>query len=243
MKKLDHLILIMYLIGMLPYMGCDDINEVSNPEYAYLKGTWIDQESDVMRFIEFYSENQAYFGTYSKNLARYDSLNYRITESDQIVFSSIGSDASDELFHDLIKFGEDSIEISNLTIIPENPNKTYLRREIITEKQNDTIIIGYHQVYYDFENDFRLQFDSILNDSRCPIGALCYWEGNAEVALTIIVGGCNHYSPILNTYRGFTTDTLIEQLNFRLVGLWPCPSIDETTNKEDYIVKIWVDNP
>lgn len=50
-----------------------------------------------------------------------------------------------------------------------------------------------------------------INDSRCPIGAVCFWEGNANVEfqLTTKKGKCKlsldtHYPP------SFVNDTIIE---------------------------------
>jgi hypothetical protein len=179
---------------------------------------------------------------YSKNFEKYDSFEYRIIESNEIAIDFLGNNESNETFHDLIKNGIDTIEISDFTSIPENPNKVYIRREIITEKQNDTIIIGHNQIYFDFYNHFRLQLNSVINDSRCPIGGECFWEGNAAVSLDLIVGGNYQHNLILNTHRNFTTDTLIDNLNFKLVGLIPYPKLNEVIENKDYIVKIIVEN-
>lgn len=241
MKKLKYLILVLGLINLIIFIGCEDINQDSNPDYEYLKGTWIDKESFGMQFIDFYSENQARFGMYSKDFEKYDSFNYRIINSNQIAINWIGDNEQNETFHDLIKNGNDTIEISDLTVIPENPNKIYLRREIVTEKQNDTIIIRYNQEYFDFNNDFRLRIDSVLTDSRCAAGANCKWEGNAEVRLDLILQGNRQHFLILNTNQDFRTDTLVENINYKLVGLLPYPEINETIANEDYTIKIMIE--
>jgi hypothetical protein len=241
MKKLKYWILVISIINLIVFIGCEDINQDSNPDYEYLKGTWIDKESFGMQFIDFYTENQARFGMYSKDFEKYDSFNYRIINSNQIAINWIGDNEQNETFHDLIKNGNDTIEISDLTVIPENPNKTYIRREIITEKQADTIIIGYNQEYFDFNNDFRLRIDSVLSDSRCATGANCKWEGNAEVRLDLILQGNRQYFLILNTNQDFRTDTLVENINYKLVGLLPYPEINETIDNEDYTIKIMIE--
>lgn len=194
-----------------------------------------------MQFIEFYSESQARFGMYSNNFEKYDSFNYRIIESNQIAINFLGDNESSETFHELIKNGNDTIEISDLTDIPENPDKIYLRREIVTEKQNDTIIIRHNQEYFDFENHFRLHMDSVLTDSRCAIGANCKWEGNAEVYLDLILQGNYQHYLILNTNQDFSTDTLIGNIEYKLVGLLPYPEINEMIDNKDYKVKIIIE--
>ena len=243
MRNLAKLILLLIPINLIVLISCEENNtdDTLNPDYEYLKGTWLDKESFAMQFLDFYSENQARFGMYSKNFEKYDSFNYRIIEPSQIAIDFLGDDYTNETLHDLIKVGNDTIEISDLTDIPENPKKIYLRREILTDKENDTIIIGHNQIYFDFENNFRLQIDSILNDSRCSIGANCKWEGNAEVRLDLIIGGNYQHIFVLNTHNDFKTDTLIDNINYKLVGLIPYPEINETIDQKDYKVKIIIE--
>ena len=33
--------------------------------------------------------------------------------------------------------------------------------------------------------DMKVRFDSVKEDSRCPEGVDCIWEGNAKIALTL----------------------------------------------------------
>lgn len=131
------------------------------------------------------------------------------------------------------------LENGNLTVIHMdcdngNPNQ---------RKVNDTIVLGYKQTYRDLENNYSLELDSILEDSRCPIGLLCYWEGNAAVRLNLIMER-KKYSIILNTSRRFTTDTVIDNIKFKLVGLTPYPrwtaanESKDVIDYKDYIAKI-----
>ena len=144
-------------------------------------------------------------------------------------------------FHDLIKIGNDTIEISDLTDLPENPNKIYLRREILTGKNNDTIVIGHKQEYFDFENDLRLRIDPILNDSRCPTGVECIWRGNAEVRIELIIQGAFWHYFILNTNCAYRTDTVIDNIRYRLVALEPYPVINQPIDFRDYVAKILIE--
>ena len=241
MKINKFLILILIAINMIVFVGCEDKNQDSNPDYEFLKGTWVEKESYALQFIDFYSEDQARFGSYSKNFENYYPFNYRIINSNQITIDWIGDDDTNETYHDLIKYGNDRIEISDLTVIPENPNTIYLRRDIITEKSNDTIIIGHNDIYFDFDNHFRLEIDSILNDSRGQTGGEYFGEGNAVVSFDLIIGGNYKHNLILNTHSNFMTDTLIDNLNFKLVGLIPHPELNEVIENNDYIAKIIVE--
>lgn len=243
MKKHQNFIFSLIVTSLVILTSCEESDNVTkiNSDFDYLKGTWIDKESFGMQFIDFYSENQARFGKYSKNFEKYDSFKYRIINSNQIAIDWIGDSQTNETFHDLIKNGNDTIEISDLTIIPENPNKIYLRREIVTERQTDTIVIGHNQEYFDFDNDFRLRIDSILTDSRCATGANCVWEGNSEVRLDLILQGNRQHFITLNTNQDFRIDTLIESIKYRLVGLLPYPDINKTIDNEDYIIKVMIE--
>ena len=215
-----------------------DNSDSIDQNFVYLKGTWIDKESMAMHFIDFYSENYARFGLYGRNFESYDTFSYRITDSNQIAFKFINDSASFETLHNLIKKGNDTIEISDLTDIPENPNKTFIRRNIVTERLNDTIILGTRQEYFDFEKNYRLQFDSVLNDSRCPLNSVCIWEGYALVSIRLIMEGNYEYLFILSTYNYIKTDTLINNINFKLVGLTPLPEMGKAIEQSDYSVKI-----
>jgi hypothetical protein len=111
-------------------------------------------------------------------------------------------------------------------------------KEIITNRVNDTIVIGYNQIYQDIENDFKIQFDSVVNDSRCPIGSECKWAGDAEVKFELLIGE-NHHQFSLNTNSRHQTDTIIiNQIKFKLVALDPYPEIGKEIRQEEYRVKI-----
>lgn len=243
MKKLQKHILSVIATGLVILTSCEETENVTkiDSRFEYLEGTWIDKESFGLQFIDFYSENQAKFGMYSKNFEKYDSFSYRIINSTQIVIDWTGDNDSNETIHDLLKNGNDTIEISDLTVIPENPNKIYVRRDIITEKQNDTINLGHNLEYFDFKNHFRLRIDSILTDSRCVTDANCLLEGNAEVRLELILQGNYRYYITLNTNQDFRTDTLIDNIKYKFVGLEPYPETNQVIDNMEYNAKIMIE--
>lgn len=54
-------------------------------------------------------------------------------------------------------------------------------KDVQTFLLNDTISIGLGElVLCESDLDLFIEFDSLISDSRCPIGAECFWEGNAE---------------------------------------------------------------
>ena len=46
---------------------------------------------------------------------------------------------------------------------------------------SDTTQIYFKQTLYNFKESLSIQFDNLVSDSRCPIDAICVWEGDAEV--------------------------------------------------------------
>ena len=89
---------------------------------------------------------------------------------------------------------------------------------------NDTIELRYNKLYCNPEYDILLSVDSI-QDSRCPIGADCIWEGNGRVYINLRHGG-SRSSFWLNTHPNFLQDTLIDGLNYELTDLLPYPDLN-----------------
>ena len=82
-------------------------------------------------------------------------------------------------------------------------------------------------------------FDSVLNDSRCPIGATCIWEGNAVIKVDLTKNG-KKYGIILNTIPSFQTDTTIDNLNISLMELNPYPDLKIVSQLNDYKAKLTI---
>ena len=75
-----------------------------------------------------------------------------------------------------------------------------------------------------------------INDSRCPMDVDCNWAGMVQVKITIDkpVSG----TIILNSYNN-PTDTLANY-SFELMNVLPYPISTQTTELEDYDVKLKV---
>lgn len=65
-----------------------------------------------------------------------------------------------------------------------------------------------------------------LNDSRCPVDAVCIWQGVATAKFTASINGTTHHL-MLSTGRvlAFITDTTIQQYKFSLLDVLPHPQI------------------
>jgi hypothetical protein len=91
---------------------------------------------------------------------------------------------------------------------------------------NDTIVIFNKTCKFNSENQFYLCLDSILEDSRCPTGALCIWEGDARVRFHFEKIYEQPLSFILHTNPKGTTEINIDRYKISLINLYPYPSIN-----------------
>lgn len=91
------------------------------------------------------------------------------------------------------------------------------------------------------ENGSRLIFTDLLGESRCPDGALCAWEGEAIILVTLESPDTTRFQSEM-TLRGYATqasttghDTLsVGSLSVILLQLDPYPQIDHTEPKQHY---------
>ncbi len=102
---------------------------------------------------------------------------------------------------------------------------------------NDTISVAFHDTLFNYEKNIWLSFDSLLTDSRCPIGVICKWEGNARVSFIFTSIRFN-----LNTYESFTNDTTILNYHINLIYVWPYPHIDSLYTNDKYYAEIIMRN-
>ena len=85
-----------------------------------------------------------------------------------------------------------------------------------------------------FNNDLSFTFDSVPEDSRCPIGAVCFWSGNASVLLK-----SDDFTFKLNTTLSPQTISY-GRYSLRLISLAPYPKIGEQIPKDSYVASMLV---
>jgi hypothetical protein len=104
----------------------------------------------------------------------------------------------------------------------------------------DTVTLAYREIAGNESTLTFLQFDSILEDSRCPADVMCFWEGNARISFLLEEPGGRHRFA-LNTYAGFTRDTSVAGRRVALIGVLPRPpGHDRRLDPEDYRAVITV---
>ena len=76
-----------------------------------------------------------------------------------------------------------------------------------------------------------------VNDSRCPFGGECIWEGDAVVRFSLITHAeTKTFS--LHTNKKFRQDTLINNLNIKLLDVFPYPELNDAIPQNAYSVEV-----
>ena len=104
----------------------------------------------------------------------------------------------------------------------------------------DTVELPVGDCLYDPGDKFYICLEAVLSDSRCPEGAYCFWEGNAEARFKFEKMNETPVLFNLNTHRGFTTDTIIGSYKIALISVSPYPSIEHPGRKLNYKARITV---
>lgn len=102
--------------------------------------------------------------------------------------------------------------------------------------QNDSFDLTVSQTGCELEAKVCITLDSIFDDSRCPTGVQCIWEGNAKVKLTLSYGG-KKFTTILDIQPNsnyYTNDVTIEGYKVKLQKLSPYPTNDKKIKLTDY---------
>jgi hypothetical protein len=88
---------------------------------------------------------------------------------------------------------------------------------------------------------YSICFDAVTNESRCPIDAICIWEGYATAQFTLTSGTTNHIfslSTLLsNKNIVLQNDTTINGINMVLTSLAPYPG-ELVYNHPPYIASL-----
>lgn len=86
--------------------------------------------------------------------------------------------------------------------------------------------------------ELAVTFEGVSEDSRCPIGVMCVWEGNASIRLTLASGG-DTQAAILNS----TLDPKAAAFAGYTIGyrdLTPYPEQDAPWDPDAYVARIYI---
>jgi hypothetical protein len=99
---------------------------------------------------------------------------------------------------------------------------------------NDSVNVKVCQTVRLSNGELVFQFNSVLDDSRCPIGVECLWQGNASILLSFP----NH----IDTLNTFYEQGQIEYGNYkvRMIDLLPWPIWQQPIDKNTYVARLKV---
>lgn len=106
---------------------------------------------------------------------------------------------------------------------------------------DNSIIIAQGDCAGDVQSKIYICLDSVLNDSRCPRGVQCIWEGNAEARFRFVNSDDAPVFFNLNTHLGFTNDTIIGGYKFTLKAITPYPGSIEILKPRVYKAEILIE--
>jgi hypothetical protein len=85
-----------------------------------------------------------------------------------------------------------------------------------------------------------IRFEAVPEDSRCPVGVTCVWEGDAVVRLTA-VKSADRATPELHTNANFAREQFFAGVRIRLVQLAPVPTAAGPVKPAEYVASIVVE--
>lgn len=129
------------------------------------------------------------------------------------------------------------------TALPDGATPTEVVRDI-----SQTLVIKLNHAVLVEDEGLLIMFQDVV-ESRCPIGAYCFWEGQAIAEFLLIKPhvGLSIAKPIIRPGVGPDSDEFEkladEALGYRLflLELSPFPHIDHSTDRSDYTAKLRVE--
>jgi hypothetical protein len=88
--------------------------------------------------------------------------------------------------------------------------------------------------------DYVITFETVAEDSRCPTGAQCVWEGDAAVRIRIDAPRARASTYTLHTSERFGRRIEHDQVRVELTDLTPYPSTARKTRPQDYRLTLQV---
>ncbi|WP_070137182.1 hypothetical protein [Crocinitomix algicola] len=103
---------------------------------------------------------------------------------------------------------------------------------------NDTVSFTLGKTYHCQDDiDLFVSYDSLISDSRCPIGAECFWEGEAEAKFKINYKKQLDYLNLKTNKQNNTVDVF--GYKFQLLEITPYPgSKNENSELEQAVLVI-----
>ena len=86
--------------------------------------------------------------------------------------------------------------------------------------------------------------DSVLADSRCPVNAVCIWEGITIARFKVSTANSNQRITLaLRKFSSYNKDTTLAGFKIEFINLVPHGEANKPFNYSDYIAEIKVTRP
>jgi hypothetical protein len=89
--------------------------------------------------------------------------------------------------------------------------------------------------------DFTLSFDDVVEDSRCPKGVTCIWEGDAAIKIRLTSPKAAPADYVLHTSSRFEQKAEHGGLKVTLMAVMPYPVADAPIRRQDYRVTLSIE--
>ena len=94
---------------------------------------------------------------------------------------------------------------------------------------NDTAQIFENDYLYNSKYKLKLEYDSLIQDCRCPVNVVCIWAGYASVQLKLTIADETPVSFALATFpfAGTPQDTVFDGFRYKLLNCLPFPGLED----------------
>jgi hypothetical protein len=105
-----------------------------------------------------------------------------------------------------------------------------------------TFQLGVNQTAQVGAEGLAMKLLEITEDSRCPLGVSCFWEGQATVVINATNSGRNlgNFPLTLRAGRDDLSTAAVNGYLIKLVALYPYPVAERRTRPEEYLASLVV---
>jgi hypothetical protein len=110
--------------------------------------------------------------------------------------------------------------------------------EVTRPDLGEEITLEFGQIATLRGRDLSVKFERLMADSRCPTGAVCVWEGNAEILLRVISGDLVEVYSINTTLEPKQVEQ--DGYHLELISVSPYPDLSDELTEDEYSITITV---
>jgi hypothetical protein len=86
--------------------------------------------------------------------------------------------------------------------------------------------------------DVTVTFEEVVEDSRCPTGADCIWEGDAAVKIRLNIPNASPSNYTLHTNKQFVREIEHGGVRILLVAVTPHPTAEAAPRRDEYRITL-----